>query len=196
MLGAAGRLAQVTAVVSYEPAVTEVIDEHTFGRFAETVMHEAALADEGRLADAIRTFGRLVGNDEEVAALEAAGAFETMGPNAPADLAVIEQGSAYDGPKGTAPAALARLDVPLLLLQGARSNAGAWFHTCVRHVAEHVPHAEVRELADLGHLAPMVAPAPVADEDRGLPRPGGRPGLRPTGTSDYGPGGSTGSGAR
>ena len=163
VLGAAGRV-PASAVVSYEPAVTEVIDEHTFGRFAETVMQEAELADEGRLADAIRAFGRLVGNDAEVAALEEAGAFELMGPNAPADLAVLEQGSAYEGPKATAPAALARLDMPVLLLQGERSNAGSWFHACVRHVADHVPHAEVCELTDLGHLAPMVDPAPVADE--------------------------------
>ena len=164
VLGAAGRLADVTSVVSYEPVVTEVIDEHTFGRFAETVMHEAELVDEGRLADAIRTFGRFVGNEQEVAALESIGAFELMGPNAPADLAVIEQGSAYEGPKATAPAALARLDMPVLLLQGERSNAGSWFRTCVRHVADHVPHAEVCELTDLGHLAPMVDPAPVVDE--------------------------------
>ena len=164
VLGAAGRLADVTSVVSYEPVVTEVIDEHTFGRFAETVMHEAELVDEGRLADAIRTFGRFVGNEQEVAALESIGAFETMGPNAPADLAVIEQGSAYDGPKATAPESLARLDVPVLLLQGARSNAGRWFHACARHVAEHAPNAEVRELSGLGHLAPMVDPAPVVDE--------------------------------
>ena len=164
VLGAAGRLAQATAVVSFEPVVAEVIDEDTFGRLTETVTHEAELAGEGRLADAIRTFGRFVGNDEEVAALEAAGAFETMGPNAPADLVAIEQGSAYDGPRATEPEALAQLDMPVLLLQGERSNAASWFHAGVQHVAEHVPHAEVRELSTLGHLAPMVEPAPVADE--------------------------------
>jgi pimeloyl-ACP methyl ester carboxylesterase len=164
VLGAAGQLAQATAVVSYEPVVTEVIDEDTFGRFAETVMQEAQATDEGRLADAIRTFGRFVGNDDEVAALEAAGAFEAMGPNAPADLAAIEQGSAYEGPKATDPGELARLDMPVLLLHGARSQANTWFDAGVRHVAGHVPHAEVRRLPDLGHLAPMVSPKPVADQ--------------------------------
>jgi pimeloyl-ACP methyl ester carboxylesterase len=164
VLGAAGELAQATAVVSYEPVVTEVIDEDSFGRFAETVMQEAHATDEGRLADAIRAFGRFVGNDDEVEALEAAGAFEVMGPNAPADLAVIEQGSAYQGPKATDPGELARLDMPVLLLHGERSQASTWFGACVRHVAGHVRHAEVRRLPGLGHLGPMVSPEPVADQ--------------------------------
>ena len=164
VLGAATRLEQITAVVAFEPVVTEVIDEQTFGRLSETVMREAESAKTGRLADAIRTFGRFVGNDEEVAALEAAGAFELMGPNAPADLAVIEQSSAYDGPRPTDPTELARLRTPVLLLQGARSSVDSWFHACVSHVAGHVPQAEVRELGGLGHLAPMVAPEPVAAE--------------------------------
>ena len=164
VLGAATRLEQVTAVVAYEPALTELIDEVSLELFAEAVMHEAQAVEEGRLADAVRIFGRLNGTDEEMAALEAAGAFEIMGPNAPADLALIEQGSSYDGPRDTGPEALARLDIPVLLLQGARSNVADWYHACVAHVAAHAPQTEVRELADHGHLAPMVAPDVVATE--------------------------------
>jgi pimeloyl-ACP methyl ester carboxylesterase len=163
-LEAAHRIEQVTAVVAYEPAITAVIDEETRGLLAETVVNEARAVQEGRLADGVRRFGRFVGNHDEVTALEAAGAFEIMAPNAPADLAAIEQGSSYTGPRGTDPDALARLEVPVLLLQGARSNAGAWFHACVEHVASHVPQAEIRQLAAHGHLAPMVDPEPVADE--------------------------------
>ena len=164
VLGAAAELEQATAVVSYEPAVTEVIDEATFARFGGALVQEAQEVEEGRLSDAIRTFGRLVGNDDEVASLEAAGAFEVMGPNAPADLAVIGQASAYEGPRATDPEGLARLDLPVLLLHGGRSQVRDWFDAAVRHVAVHVPHAEVRRLPELGHLAPMVSPRPVADQ--------------------------------
>jgi pimeloyl-ACP methyl ester carboxylesterase len=163
-LEAAHRAEQVTAVVAYEPPITAIIDEATLGQFTETVRDEAQAVQEGRLADGVRRFGRFVGNDEELAALETAGAFEIMGPNAPADLAAIQQGSSYQGPRGTNPDALARLDVPLLLIQGARSNAGDWFHACVDYVASHVPHAEIKELPGHGHLAPMVDPEPVAAE--------------------------------
>ncbi len=52
----------------------------------------------------------------------------------------------------------------MLLLQGERSNAHSWFHAGVRHVAEHVKQATVHEFTELGHLAPMVAPEPVAEK--------------------------------
>lgn len=53
-----------------------------------------------------------------------------------------------------------------MLLMGGRTAASSrsWFHAGVQHVAENVPQATVHELADLGHLAPMVAPERVAAE--------------------------------
>ena len=164
VLGAAARLEQVTAVVAYEPVVMEVMSEEVRNRFVGVVMREGEEAEQGRLAAAVRIFAELVGNEDEVAALDAAGAFETMGPNVPADLAVIQQGMEHQGPRATDASVLAQISAPLLLLQGGRSNVGSWFHAGIRHVAEHAPAAEVHVFDDLGHLAPMVHPEPVADE--------------------------------
>ena len=101
-----------------------------------------------------------------MAALDAAGAFETLGANVPADLAMIQQGNQYQGPSLTDASMLAQITAPVLLLQGGRTsdNSRSWLHAGVRHVAENVPQATVHELADLGHLAPMVAPERVAAE--------------------------------
>ncbi len=59
---------------------------------------------------------------------------------------------------------LAKISAPVLLLQGGLSNAHSWFHAGVRHVAEHISQATVHEFTELGHLAPMVAPEPVAEK--------------------------------
>lgn len=127
-------------------------------------MRAAAEAQQGRLAAAVRIFAEVVGNDDEIAALDAAGAFEIMGSNVPADLAGSQQSQEYQGPLATDPSALAQIAAPVLLLHGGRSNERSWFHAGVRHIAEHVPQATVHEFADLGHLAPMVEPEPIADE--------------------------------
>lgn len=164
VLGAATRLENVTALVAYEPTLREAMSEDDLARFAETARREAAEAEQERPGAAIRTFGKLVGNDEEMASLEEAGAFEVLSRNVLADLAVIQQGSEYQGPRTTDVANMTALTIPVLLLQGRRSNFASWFHASVRHAAEHIPDATVHEFDGLGHLAPMVAPQPVATE--------------------------------
>jgi pimeloyl-ACP methyl ester carboxylesterase len=164
MLGAASRLSDVTGVVACEPVVIEMMDEEIRNRFGGVVMREGEEAEQGRLAAAVRIFAEFVGNDDEIAALDAAGVFEIMGTNVPADLAGIQQSMEHQGPSPTDASVLAQITAPVLLLQGGRSKARSWFHAGVRHVAEHLPQATVHEFADLGHLAPMVAPAPIAAE--------------------------------
>jgi pimeloyl-ACP methyl ester carboxylesterase len=123
----------------------------------------------------MRIWTEWAGNDEEVAALDAAGAFETLGANAPADLAMIQQSSEYHGPSATDASALAKITVPVLLLQGGRSAESSWFHAGVRYVDEHVPQTTVHEFPDLGHLAPMAAPERVAEKIAGFFETGGQP---------------------
>lgn len=76
-----------------------------------------------------------VGNDDEVAALDAAGSFEIMGANVPTELMAIQQSNEYKGPSATDSSILAKISAPVLLLQGGRSNARSWFHAGVRYVA-------------------------------------------------------------
>jgi pimeloyl-ACP methyl ester carboxylesterase len=48
------------------------------------------------------------------------------------------------------------------LLQGTRSIP--WFIDGVRHVAAHVPDADLREVNGAGHLGPYLEPAGLAAE--------------------------------
>jgi pimeloyl-ACP methyl ester carboxylesterase len=168
VLSAASRLADVTGVVAYEPVAFEVITEEARDRLASTVMREVEEVQQGRLADGMRIWAEFVGNDEEIAALDAADAFETLGANAPVDLAMIQQSREYQGPSATDASALAEITAPVLLLQGGRSAEDSWFHACVRYVDEHVPQSTAYEFPDLGHLGPMVAPERVAEKIAGF----------------------------
>jgi pimeloyl-ACP methyl ester carboxylesterase len=168
VLGAASRLADITGVVAYEPVIFEVISKEVLDRLADTVMRESEEARQGRLASAVRIFAEFVGNEDEVAALDAAGHFEIMGSNVPADLMGTQQGSEYQGPSATDASMLAKITAPVLLIKGGRSNVRSWFHAGVRYAAEHVPKATVHEFADLGHLGPMFAPEPIAEKIAGF----------------------------
>lgn len=165
-LAAASRLPDIKGVVACEPVVNEVINVEISNRLGSVVMREAEEAREGRLASAVRIFAEFVGNDEEIAALDAAGAFEAMGSNVPADLAGIKQSMDHHGPSLTDASILAQIKAPVLLLQGGSTsdNSRSWFHAGIQYVAEKVPQVTVHKFVDLGHLAPMVAPEPVAGE--------------------------------
>ncbi len=164
VLGAARRLADITGVVAYEPVVFEVISEEVRNRLGSVAMREGEEAQQGSLAKAVRIFAEFVGNNDEVAALDAAGAFEVMGANVPADLTGMQQGSEYQGPSATDASLLAEIKAPVLLLKGGRTNVRSWFHAGVRHVAENVQRAIVHEFPDLGHLGPMIDPEPIAEK--------------------------------
>lgn len=103
VLGAASRLAGVTGVVAYEPVVFEVMSEEIRNWLVSAVMREGEEARQGRLTTAVRIFAEFVGNDDEVAALDAGGSFEIMGSNVPADLMGTQQGREYRGPSAMGP---------------------------------------------------------------------------------------------
>ncbi len=157
-LAAATRTDAITAVAVHEPAVGALAAdsapdlEPTIGRVIEA-------ADEGRFTDAVRIFFEDTGvfNDDEVATLVRTDAHDRMAPNVPAWCAeMAEYGGAVD------PAVLREVPVPVLLLQGTRSPR--WFRDSVDHVAAQLPDVRVREVADGGHMAPVVVPAAVAEE--------------------------------
>ena len=165
-LGAANRLANLTGIVAYEPAVLLVITEEGRERLIAAVMREVEEVQQGRLADGMRIWSAFVGNDEENAALEEAGAFEILGANAPADLAIIQQSREYQGPSALETSALAQITAPVLLLRGGRTSKASapLFYAAVQYVDEHVPDTTVHEFPQLGHLGPMVAPEPIAEK--------------------------------
>ena len=163
VLGVAARTAAVAAVAVYEPVALEALDEEDNARIEAAVGHMAGLAEESRLTEAARDWMTDWANDEEMAALEASGYFEAVGPYVPVLLGQFAQMAEEDGPSPTDPAELARIAVPVLVLQGSRSTR-RWFVDSVRHVAEHVPDARVREVPRGGHLGMVAKPGPTADE--------------------------------
>ncbi|MDP8927065.1 MAG: alpha/beta hydrolase, partial [Actinomycetota bacterium] len=76
----------------------------------------------------------------------------------------IQQGMSDEGPQPTDPEVLGQIDAPVLVLLAQRTRLSTWFSDSARHVAQHVADSHVRELPDVGHFAPLVAPEPVAKE--------------------------------
>ena len=81
---------------------------------------------------------------------------------APAMVADATQGPQSTGPSAAEPSVLDAVTVPVLLLQGPHTPLRL-FHDAVRHVADHVDDAHVREVADAGHFGPVLQPDAVAD---------------------------------
>lgn len=163
-LGVAERSDALTAVVVYEPAVFETIDEETFADMGATLTRMNAEVDQGRPDEAARQFVAFAGRDDELAAVVAAGLHEVAAPNQLADLRVLDNVDPT-APSATDPAALATITTPVLALQGDRP-ARAWFPRMVEHVAEHVPDCRVRAIPGAGHWGPVVTPESVAAELR------------------------------
>jgi pimeloyl-ACP methyl ester carboxylesterase len=163
VLGAAARTAAVSAVAVYEPLVFEASDEEDNARLDAAVAHMAGLAEQGRLTEAARDWMTDWANEEEMASLAASGYLEAVGPYVPVLLGLIAAFAEDPGTSPTDPAELARITVPVLVLQGSQTTR-RWLVDGVRHVAEHTPDAHVREVPGAGHSSMVAKPGPIADE--------------------------------
>jgi pimeloyl-ACP methyl ester carboxylesterase len=172
-LGAAQGSDAISAVIAYEPPVFQVLDEadmaHVMGIFARV----GELAEAGRPVEGFHTFLETVANDEELAAAAELGLAELLAPNVEVQLAELE-GTERMPPSVTEPDQLAKVQAPVLLLQGTRSAPTFKFSEGIRHVVEHVPQAQVRVVDGAGHLAPLMQPAVVADQIAAFLVPTGR----------------------
>jgi pimeloyl-ACP methyl ester carboxylesterase len=121
-------------------------------------------AADGRHADAARAFHALVCNENEIAALDA-DYFDRCAASVPALLQAARQGASYQGPLSTDREVLGKVTAPILLLRGQQTELDTFYTDTERHVAEHVADPHVREpLPGLGHLGPLLAPEPIANE--------------------------------
>jgi pimeloyl-ACP methyl ester carboxylesterase len=121
-------------------------------------------AADGRLVDAIRSFAAWVCTDAEIAALEATDFYNEWAACVPAMLRFVQEDASYDGARSTDPAVLGTITAPVLVLHGQETALGTFIPEAARHVAEHVPDPHARELAGVGHFAPLVAPERIAGE--------------------------------
>ena len=161
-LGAA-RSGAVVAVAAYEPVVPGV-GEPDMPRLGAAFERVGMAAAEGRLVEAMRAFAAGICTDDEIAALEQTAFFERWAGAVPAMLNDLGQDNAYEGPRSIDPESLAQVAVPVLVLRGQLTRLSSLWGESAQHIARHVPGAHVRELPDVGHFAPVVAPEVLAEE--------------------------------
>lgn len=162
-LGAAAHSGAVAAVATYEPAVWTLMREDDLARFGAAIEQQGEATAAGRLVDAAHIFHRFVCTDNEFAALDA-DYLDRQARLFPLLMQEVQQGASYEGPEPTDPEVLGQIDAPVLVLLAQQTRLDTWFTDSAQHVAQHVADAHVRELPDVGHFAPLVAPEPVAKE--------------------------------
>ena len=161
--GAAADCTAVAAVAAYEPAVWALMREDDLARLGAALAQQGEATAAGRLVDAARIFHRFVCNDNEFAALDAT-YLDRQARLFPLLMQEIQQRASDGGPAPTDPELLGRIDAPVLVLLARQTRLSTWFTDSAQHVAQYVADPHVRELPDLGHFAPLVAPEPVAKE--------------------------------
>lgn len=164
VLCAAVRCPAVSAVAVYEPVVLPVAGPDDLAATGATMEQVGLAASSGRLVNAVRAFAPWIGTDEEIAALERTDFYERWSTRVPAMLRFIQGDASYDGPRSTDPDALARIQAPVLILQGQRTRLHTWLADGAQYINDHVASSQFYELPGLGHFAPLLEPASIADE--------------------------------
>jgi pimeloyl-ACP methyl ester carboxylesterase len=164
VLGAAARSDAVAAVAVYEPTLIAMMAEDELAETLDTMQQVGTAALDGRLVDALHTFSSWICTDDEIAALARTNFDDMWSVQVPAMLRFVQQDGSYDGPRSTAPEALGRITVPVLVLTGQRTRLRRFFSSSAEFIARHVSDSQIWELPGAGHLAPVLAPESVADE--------------------------------
>lgn len=168
VLGAAEQTDTVAAVATWEsggsPEVFGAEGQADLGRLGAAFEQVGMAAAEGRLEDAVRAFTIGICNDEEIAVMENADFHERWSVGVPELLVFFQHIMMNEDPDPLAPGELAQVTAPTLLLTGTETLLATMFGNAARYIASHVPDSQVREIAGVGHFAPVVAPEVVAAE--------------------------------
>lgn len=166
-LFAAGEAPGVLAVATYDPLVIDVAPDEDAARLEAVFERVQALAAEGRLEDAARSFVEGLAEHgyytEEDMADGATHAFwSASAERIPMFFGEMEQAHDEESPDPSEPSELAGIRVPVLLLQGERSHRmNVEF---VRYLAWHLPDSRVGKVQGAGHYGPHTHPEAVARE--------------------------------
>jgi pimeloyl-ACP methyl ester carboxylesterase len=164
-LEAAANTAAVSGLALYEPTLMELADPNLRARFDDAFVRVRQAVGDGRPADGAQIFleDLALANDDELALLEQVDAAAEMAPLVPL---VLEEAAQSGPPQLTDLSLLDEIPIPVLLLYGARTHP--FFQQVAHQVADRLADCRLREIPDLGHLGPEVAPEPVTDELRSL----------------------------
>jgi pimeloyl-ACP methyl ester carboxylesterase len=151
----------VAALVAFEPTLRDLADGETRAQGEAAVAKIRQAVEEGRPNDGARVFFEDLGlaNEEELPVLAQAGVFEGVAANVAVTLQEIDQSGL---PQLSDMAVLDRLSMPVLVLYGSRTHP--FYTSVVRYLQKRAPRFEFCEIPEVGHLAPQLAPEPVAAE--------------------------------
>jgi pimeloyl-ACP methyl ester carboxylesterase len=150
----------VTAVASYEPAMLGQMDEQEQTAAGDAAARAAELVADGKLPAAVRAFVRWPFTDDDIAGAEKAGYFEAAGRYIANLLNHLRQNRESDDPTSD-PAVLGAISVPVVVLKGSETKP--LFTASAQYVVDHVPNAQVHEIAGAGHAGPLTHPEALAE---------------------------------
>jgi len=152
----------VSAVAAFEPGFPDFADEQQQAEIGEVLTHIGELAAQGNLTPAARALVGFAFSDEEVAVVEDSGYLQAAGRYLPNLLTVLQRWTESGGLAAPDPAVLGAMSTPLLVLLGSETSI-PFLISSARHVADHAPNAQLRELPGAGHAAPVTHPEAFAE---------------------------------
>jgi pimeloyl-ACP methyl ester carboxylesterase len=154
----------IGAVAVYEPGVDEVMPDTIAGRLGEVFERLAEIAADGRLIEAAEFFieqSHIIYSDEELATGVPRDFWRAAAVNIPIFLA-DEAAKAMPGvPSPTAPSALSKIKVPVLIMRGSQTTP--WFIDSANYVAEHIKNSNIQVIDHAAHFGICTHPEDFAD---------------------------------
>jgi pimeloyl-ACP methyl ester carboxylesterase len=149
----------IRAVAVYEPGADEVMPDGDAEQVNEVFERVWALAAEDQVKDAAAFFienSQVFYTDEDLATGIPYDFWQAAAVNLP--IYLEEQNAIYesDRPSPMDPSILAKITVPVLLMQGTKTTR--YFESSVQYVAEHVTRGQIRKIDNAGHFGPCIHP--------------------------------------
>lgn len=168
VLAAAERLDTVTAVAAWESGASPLdappVLMEDLGRLFPAIEQAGTAARESRMTDAVRAFLAGICNDKEIAALEGTDFHERWADGIPDMLVGFQNMQAETSLGSFAPEELWNITAPTAFFVATETLLDRGFPAAAEHLARQIDGAQVREVAGVGHFAPIVAPEVVAAE--------------------------------
>lgn len=161
VLALAAESDSVAAVVAVEPTMFHLMDDEERAGLAAAVGRLRELAADGNMSEAVRAFLGVAFSEAELADVDETGYFDAAGRYAPTLLNQLAQTMKSEGPGPDDPSVLGAISAEVLVLYG--SDTKPFLRAGASYVADHVPHAALREMPGVGHAAPLTHPEVVAE---------------------------------
>jgi hypothetical protein len=154
----------VAGVAACDTGIDAVMKPEIAPRFEAVIGGVAERASQGRVAEAAEFLiehSGLIYSEEDYHDHAVQRFWREAAPNIPVFVEQLMLASEASVGGTADPDVLSRIDAPVLLLLGSRSNA--WFADSVGYLDGHLADSTIRKI-DAGHFAPYTAPESVARE--------------------------------